>query len=356
MLVYLDSAHLALLERASISQREAFLSTWRAYECELALSLHHLQEIAQLADRASVEHRLKVLEVFPSIRCKPAGINLVLKLEIQLQLLTLLGFRPDIRRSAVDTLFPKVDISEIRAATIDLQPLFKLMRTAHEMGADASNTSKQASQLGPPVSMRRAIDPPQLDSPAVREAFEAALTDMPPDVQALTRQMYQLVRTSIQDHGSARRALENIYNLAKVEALGRIPDSDLAIVAGFFNSARKEVDEVLSRVGAEPSTGEQLVRRLDPYAAPGFSLQLAVQRARKRHPKPEEPGDDLDVAHVGFAPYVDVLFADKRTFGFVVQEARDNPERLASCSIGAIERAGNLEQAAEVIAKRSALA
>jgi hypothetical protein len=183
----------------------------------LALSLHYLQEIAQLSDRASVERRFNVLEAFPSIRCKPGGSDVVLKLE---------------------------------------------------------------------------------------------------------------------------------------EILDRIPDSDLAMMSVFFNSAREEVRKVLNRVEADPSVGEQLVRRLDPYSAPGFSLKSAVQRARKQHPKPDTAGDEIDVEHVGFAPCLDVLFVDKRTLGFVRQEARDHPSLLTSDATGVIERAGTLGRAAEVIVKQ----
>jgi hypothetical protein len=353
LLVYLDSAHLALLERASANETEAFLSNWRTCNCELALSLHHLQEIAQLSDRASVERRLQVVRSFSPIHCKPAGADLVLRLEVQFQLFNLLGFQPQVRRSALETLFPKVDFDELHGATVGLQPLFKLMRAAHETGADASNASKQAGQLGPSLSMGRAIDPTQLDSAAIEEAFESVLQDVPSDVQAVMRQMYQQVRTSIRDHGNARQALASIYNLTEVEVLTYIADTDLAAVSGFFNSARQEVHAILERVAADPSVAEQLVRRLDPYAAPGFSLQLAVQRARKRHPKPDNPGDDIDVAHIEFAPYVDVLFVDKRTLGFVRQEARDNQIRLAPGVVSAIERAGTLERVADVIATRA---
>lgn len=353
MLVYLDSAHLALLERASAREAQAFLSTWHTCKCELALSLHHLQEIAQLADRASVERRLQAVRSLSRIRCKPAGTDLVLRLEVQFQLLNLLGVEPQVRKVALETLFPEVDFVELHSATVSLQPWFKLMRAAHEMGADASNASKQASQDSPPLSMRRAIDPTQVDAAAVEEAFEAVLKDVPHDVQAVMRQMYQQVRTAIGDHGNARQALASIYNLTEVEVLDQIADTDLAAVSGFFNSARQEVHAILKRVAADPSVAEQLVRRLDPYAAPGFSLQLAVQRARKRHPKPDNPGDDIDVAHIGFAPYVDVLFVDKRTLGFVNQEVRGNSIRLAPGVVSAVERAGTLERVAEVIAART---
>jgi hypothetical protein len=321
---------------------------------QLALSLHHVQEIAQLSDRASVERRLKVLELFPAVRCKPAGSNHVTKLEIQLQLFALLGFKLDVRQMSDDTLFPAADLEDLRAATLDMQPLFKLMRRAHEMSADASNTLKQAGQGRPAMSMRRAVDPALLEAEAAEEAFRAALNDVAPDAQTLMRQMFQQVRTAIQSHGSVRRAMENIYKLSGVEIVDRIPDADLAAVSVFFESAREEAQDVLSRVQADPALGEQLVRRLDPYAGPGFALQLAVQRARMRHPKPDNPGDEIDVAHAGFAPYVDLLFADKRTYGFVAQEARDSPDLLTQSGWRTIGRAGTLERAAAMIAVRSA--
>ena len=350
MLVYLDSAHLALLDRAPTSERDLFLSAWRSCNCELALSLHHLQEIAQLSDAASAERRLQVLKLFPSVRCKPAGVDLVLRLEIQLQLYRLLGLSPDVRRSATETLFPQAGYNEIRAATIDFQPLFKHMRIAHQMGANASNTSKRAVQAAKAGNLRRKVDPATLGFLGADEMFEEALASAPPDVRVTMRQVFDQVRNGIQNHGNIRRALENIYGIASVEFIDEIVDDDLAAVSVFFASARSEIPAVFGRVGADPSDSERLVQRMDPYAAPGFSLQLAVQRARKRHPMPDKPGDEIDVAHVGFAPYVDLLLVDKRTFGFAVQEARDNPKRLASDRLNTIRQAGTLQQAAEAIA------
>lgn len=350
LLVYLDSAHLALLDRAATSERDLFLSVWRSCKCELALSLHHLQEIAQLSDRASAERRLQVLKRFPSVRCKPAGVDLVLRLEIQLQLYRLLGFSPDVRRSATETLFPQATYNEVRVATISFQPLFKRMRIAHEMGANASSTSTRAVQAAKAGNMRRRVDPAILDFLGADEMFEEALASSPPDVGVKMRQVYAQVRNGIQNHGNLRRALEDIYGIASVEFIDEIADDDLAAVSLFFASARSEVPAVFDRVGADPSDSEHLVQRMDPYAAPGFSLQLAVQRARKRHPMPDKPGDEIDVAHVGFAPYVDLLLVDKRTFGFAVQEARDDPKRLASDRLNTIRQAGTLQQAAEAIA------
>jgi hypothetical protein len=353
VLVYLDSAHLALLERSSTQDADAFLSVFREHGCELALSLHHLQEIAQLSDRASVERRMRVLESFPSIRCKPAGVDLVTRLEIHFQLLTSMGFAPQVRRSVLDTLFPPAAVEDLRAAIIRFQPLFKMARRAHELGAEASNLAKAAAKVGS-VSTRRDVNLGNHDSLEVATAFESSLTDLPGYVQRLARTWHGWVRAAISEHRTIRRALISIYRLGEAAIVDRIPDSDLAMASVFFDVGRSEAKELLRKMSGDLPSPAQLFSRLDPYAAPGFALQLAVQRARKRRPEEDMAGDEIDAAHVAFAPYVDVLFVDKRTRAFIEQEGRDNPMLLSPEAAGWISQAGTLERAAAAIAERSA--
>jgi hypothetical protein len=353
MLVYLDSAHLALLQRASPDDVSTFLSTWVESGCELVLSIHHLQEIAQLADRESVKRRLEVLRNFPLIRYGSASSDLVLRFEIQIQCFELLGYKPDVRASAVSKLFPEANFDHLCSATLALRPIFKLMQGAYVTGADAENASKLATQQARPVSMRRQIDPSLLNSHAFNQSFQGAIAGMPSPVVSLMRWIGKRVTASIRKFGNVRQALEWIYKLDNVEMRNEILDGDLAAVSTFFKSARKEVDDLFALAGADTSTSEQLVRRLNPYRAPGFALRLAVLRARKRHPKADQPGDQIDSDHVCFAPYVDVLFVDKRTLGFAMQEYRDNRALIPSHGISRIEKAGTLEQVTAIIASRT---
>lgn len=76
MLVYLDPsnfAHLELLRDRNPEALTHFLQRWKERDLRLALSLHHAQEVAQLADDVSRNRRLDVIRLFPKIRYAPIG-------------------------------------------------------------------------------------------------------------------------------------------------------------------------------------------------------------------------------------------------------------------------------------------
>jgi hypothetical protein len=350
VIVYLDSAHLALLERASADGRRAFFRTWGGCKCQLALSLHHLQEIGQLSDRTSVARRLQVLDDFPIIRCKPAGYDLVLQLEIAFQLARARGLEPNVTASALATLFPKSTAIDVSAAVNQYPWILAAMRPAHETGAEASNYAKQAEQQTRGVRKRKLRTPSGVDEHQIESLLESTLAELPPQVQTTVRDMWNRVRDTIRERGGLRLGLEEVFGLSDLAIRHKIPDADLPSISVFYDTARTHWSSIASP--AEMVASDPYMQRLDPYAARGFALQLAVRRGRKRHTKPDEASDEIDVAHIAFAPYVDVLFVDKRTLGFVHQERRDNPALLPFDFTNTIERAGSLQRVEEILVSR----
>lgn len=348
MLVYLDSAHLALLETATPDARAGFFAAWDDAGCELALSFHHLQEIAQVANVASINRRFEALSAFKSIRSKPATAELALRLETQVAAIQLLGHTVDTRRSGITTLFPPADLEELRTTTVALQPIFHLMREAYALGAEAENLAKEASLNSPTSSIRRPIQAHELGSADVT-GLEEALESADPAVAGFMRSLSRYVREKILKHRTVRKALEKIYGLQHLDVRSRIRDSDLPPVSVFFKSAAPAVQEALLRVGRSTLETEAVKRQLNPYAIPGFALQLAVRRGRSLHPKPDKPSDQLDLDHVAFAPFVDLHFVDKRTYGFVLQARRDVDSYLPPNAMGNVRQAGTLERVAEAI-------
>jgi hypothetical protein len=347
MLVYLDTAQLSLLERATPEERYAFLRKWTEAKCELALTLHHFQEGGQGADESGLRRRLSTIAEFPLVRSLPASETDAMLLEIQLQVYELLGYAPDPRNSGLTTLFPIAVVSQLHAA-IALRPIYTQMREAYELRAQASNSSKAARLGAPRMNLRTPIEPSALNSDEARRLMEGAMADTPREVQQLMRSMLAQVREQMLEHGTVRGALEAQYGLSGVHAANRIRDDDLAASAVFYSEAKEQIAVVLNRTG-RPEDVENVYRRLDPYAAPGVSLRLAVQRARALQAEPEEPGDDVDSAHLAFAPYVDLLFADKRTVHYVTQEARDRPECIDRPAASKVRRAGSLDSVLEHI-------
>jgi hypothetical protein len=346
MLIYLDSAHFDYLERASSAEVARLQSALARDGCELAVSLHHLQEMAQLADTASTMRRLRVLGLFPIVRFGQATSELALRFEVQVEIIKSLGFNVDLQRSAVDTLFPISSFSEIERAIVNAEPFLRSMRVPLEMSASASNLTKGQKR----VSLRRRVPPDEPTRLRARELALEAVQDQPPQVADMVLELFARVESEVLSAGDIRSALENMYELETVAIRSRILDADLASIAVFFQTARGQVADIAAKLGIDRDLVSQAVEYLDPYECPGFALQLAVRRARDAHTKPDEPGDEIDLTHIAFAPYVTLLLADKRTHTFIHQEMRRPDGRLDPKFTGNVMRVGSLSQLAEQIA------
>jgi hypothetical protein len=69
---------------------------------------------------------------------------------------------------------------------------------------------------------------------------------------------------------------------------------------------------------------------------------MAVFRARGRHNARPGAADQVDEEHVCFAPYVDLLFADKRTVAYLEEETRRADGRVAYDASATVWKARNL--------------
>ena len=75
---------------------------------------------------------------------------------------------------------------------------------------------------------------------------------------------------------------------------------------------------------------------------------MAVARARARHSTAPTASDQLDEEHVSFGPYVDLLFVDKRTAGYLTEEFRRKDGRMYFDPARSIKRARDV---AEMLAR-----
>ena len=85
------------------------------------------------------------------------------------------------------------------------------------------------------------------------------------------------------------------------------------------------------------------VPRIDPYACPGFTTALALRRQRLMTERRTEASHQVDEAHVGFAPYVDLMVVDAETRTLLEQEARRNPDLLPNGIMDRIRAPGSLD-------------
>jgi hypothetical protein len=180
-----------------------------------------------------------------------------------------------------------------------------------------------------------------------------ALVGHTSEVKEMALELFERVESQITRSGTIRAALETMYELNSVAVRPAVLDADLPSVSVFFQTAREQVDEVAVKLGIDSDRVLEAVERLDPYSCPGVALQLAARRARERHTKPDQPGDEVDLAHLAFAPHVDLLFADKRTFAFIQQEAQKSEGNLIPGFTETIRRAGSLAQLEAYISERT---
>jgi hypothetical protein len=350
VLIYLDSAHFDWLERASVEARECFFSAWRSVGGELALSLHHIQEIAQLDGIESLRRRSNVLMQFPVIRGPFAGSATVREWEVRMQLLELLtAGTASMTDSGREQFFPRVEPTLLADILEGQQELFHRARSVFELSSNAENLSKQAGPT--PRRLPDHVDWEQLMVQAEEVIAQAAPTA---EEREALRAGLQFVAPYVQRAGSARGAIIELQGLSEVRNVGMVPDANLTELAMFVGVAREIVAQMAAASPRFASTLAEVLPGLDLFAAPGTRLRAALHRARMLHPRKAEPGDQLDEDHVVFAPYVDVLFADKRTVSFLQQESRDRPLLLRPASIANVLRAKDLTHTVDLISTAAA--
>jgi hypothetical protein len=145
MLVYLDTSHLAQLERVSVAEphrAKAFLEAWHDQRCELAFSHHHAQETAQLADVGAIRRRLAVVEEFNTIKVALKGSYGVIEWEITEQMMSAYQQRAADYSQLRDAIFSPSTVPEVKRLVFDARPQFLRLRQALGIGAEGDNLFK----------------------------------------------------------------------------------------------------------------------------------------------------------------------------------------------------------------------
>lgn len=332
MLVYLDSGDLANLERLSAQEPapfERFLAEWDARGCVLALSLHHAQEIAQLADENSRVRRLSLLERFPGARYEAGGSHKVVTFEAMIQVLAKASHSvPDYAGAVGPVLFQETGLEGLKVTVLEYGNLLRAMESAQGIAAAARNSTR-GTRL--PHSYRKQTRE-RMNLPAARTAMEQALSTvgLTEQVRGMMRATFDALSTSMEHSANLRSAFEKAYCVEGYDCIRTVDDDDLPRVATFFSVAKDAIRELAPALGLPIDRCLELVPSLDPYDCPGTRIEMSVSRAQDASGQVAEVADEPDRAHVTFLPYVDVLFADRRTVGFFQQEAQNGkrPEAL----------------------------
>ena len=355
MLVYLDTADFATLERASGIERHDFQVIWDKNGCELALSFHHFQEIAQLNDEESIKRRFRLFNNFKIIRGENISSSRAFRLEIIKQLMAS-GFMVASNQidfqSALFPPLPAAEMAEICDVIIHSLKQYNMLQNAQKMGAASSNYAKQA-QNGLKPNFRKKVDMELLNSPDVESLFKSSISGLPAELQNIVISNFSTLKNAIEEEGTPRAALVTLFGLSGLGEIKDVPDSDLPLVAHFFDIAKELLGELSSNYGLTLADSESVLNTLNPYRSISFLLHASIESARGQHPKEDVASDDVDTAHICFAPYVDLLFVDKRTAGFLRQEATKKPSLQDFLEKGIIKQGGTLERVAEAIEAKS---
>lgn len=327
MLVYLDTAQFAWLEKAEETVLADFLSVWERADCELAVSLQILQEVHKRGSPEDVEVRCETIRLLQPLRGIPAGSAGVAIDEISQQIKRLLD------RSASDPitesrtrLFPPLEPEEVSATLLEHGGQFGQFNV---VGAVQAELQGDAQGL-PAIRKGDRMDPLVIEQ--VIRNKQALLLDGVPE-SAATKMLRELGDRMIAAIHEADGDvwLANLIRLgiSDLSRLDELDPEDYSKAAGFIEAARESAEDIALRAATDSDTVTALANELQPYDAPGFSLEMAVTRARARHSREPTAADQVDEEHVSFAPYVDLLFVDKRTRSYLVEEIRRDDGRIA---------------------------
>lgn len=360
MLIYLDTSHLDMLERLRRSDPArfaCFIEQWTAREYVIALSLNHAQELAQLADETSRQRRLDVIGQFPRdhIRFSYRGSADLLDVELVVEIRVLAGGGRKPVEEIQRLLFAQTfdDFTTIVAENVEASHRGFATRSILAAGLnELAKVGRDIETLCAEYNLPKSdLTDPNVDWEQMGRLMESTLPKNVEDTPSgrmllgFIRQMNDLVKT----HKNIRGAFEELYGLRGMEVTPTLRSTDLPAAHVFFSSAREKVKQIAEALNIPLPFLMALLPKLNPYKMPGYSLGIAINRARQLSGNRAETGDQVDDSHITFAPYVDALFVDRRTFAFLHQELRDRPELLVPLPDERVRFAGTVDQLERVL-------
>jgi hypothetical protein len=356
MLVYLDTAHFSYLaDTTDPTTVRAFFDAWNRAECELAFSMPHLKELAQLGDPVSRERRMATLERFAHIRFSPeVSVQLMIE-EIEHQ------YHARLRGDAADAgalrhrLFPRSDVQEIREIRPAVDEAVPPIRALNEQHAGFVNASREMKPFIDELLQIIGSKPwPDELTPEekqlTREDIEAARAQVQHPELAPLKAIYDRVkRKRARGAFLPDRFYEAAPSLGYLKVLDepgiakrRFPKDDLELVTGFYRTAIQELRIERQESSSLTTPWSIVINEMDPYDCPGWNLWMAISRGLRSASKTAEPSDPVDGEHAFHLPYVDLAFVDKRTMGHIRNQCKRSEFRLTPDAVSHIRRAAGL--------------
>lgn len=340
-MVYLDTAEFSKLEAAwkcDAALFDNFARAWSASGAQAVVSLASAREIAGIRDAARRSDRLAAMrELGPplvthdfsdAVAVREGEIFVRHNGETSAQQAARVRSSLFIRGTHEAVLGLVDEYVEIEARVLE----------AEALSADAQNTHGPSKMWRLPKGIPPGVDIEQMASSAraagVEQGLDSAQLD---ELEAMAR----AIGDSVLGAGGLRPGLVNHFGLAGFEHIARAPDSDLSILSVF-------AEQVRERLAGIPDA-ESRLRHVDFFSLPALSLELAYHRALAADGITKTPSAGRDRDHLAFAPYVDLITVDKRTFAYLEQESRHRRDLLPLGVPKSVYRVGDVSGIVEAI-------
>jgi hypothetical protein len=354
-LAYLDTSHLHLLatERLKESTDFAeFIAAWRRGGWELALSLFHHIEGARYgsadgraARYALLRHLAPLWSTLPVRTQVQGGTNLTRR-EIR-HALAVAGLASPVQTIPgsrglvfVERVEPQ-DVAAVQA--LEDGELRQYVQLFHDAVSLAAEASRRPPRTKPSEKKLRDIEnniPLPKDVQAIRDAVDRELSrsfagigrQLPAAArdQALARVrgcLDTFLNSALKD--GVQMALTQVLSSAGAEVSVRAPIPVLVHEHVFADEVRRTLQEDIKVT--DEGIILQAVKAVKLQDCPGTWLSREVSRSLTAAEHAPEAGSTYDLEHLGYVPYVDLLFSDKRIAEFTRQVLRrgDLPTTLS---------------------------
>lgn len=342
MLVQLDTGDIARLEDISVRDQGAFqtfASEWNAHKFVLALNLHHAQEIAQQDNPDSRRRRLGLIKLLDDVRFSGVAEFGLLRQEIAAMLDAVANKEPPRFSELRDYLFPKSSGTDFENYVLENLDDLRKIRITIEQTIALHNQEPRERRRRLLKNVKLTPEASAMAEERVRDAINHS--DLTADQRESFLKFFERIAKSFFGQPNQRAGLERHHAVDGLAWIGRVPDSDLELAAGFADIARDLLEEGRGILPTTPSE-EELLNQLDPYSAPGTRIQFAVRRGQRAAGR-LEAAHETDRSHAVFAPYVDFAFVDRQTATFLSQESLRRPDLLYASDLATVNPSGPVE-------------
>jgi len=171
----------------------------------------------------------------------------------------------------------------------------------------------------------------------------------PDQLDALKQIVSEYSEQIIDEIGRAgpKGALSNFLGIELTDT-GERQYTDVLIQKYCFQESIKEL--LTKYVKSDVETVERLVQDIELATCPGTWIRCAIEIEMRRGKAAAEPGDEWDLEHIAYLPYVDLLTADRRTAAFSEQVLKRPGVPPNIGSVAPARRAGNLNELLTILA------